>query len=54
MNGKLELQGAKRIIWDQITVEVTKLQDFLNFVEDKIVLVIISLVKYDVVNELMQ
>ena len=54
MNEKLQLQGSKHVIWDQITVEVTKLWDFLNFVEDKIVLVVISLVKYEVANELMQ
>ena len=54
MNGKLQLQGAKHVIWDHITVEVTKLWDFLNFVEDMRVLVIISLVKYEVANELMQ
>ena len=53
MNGKLQLQGAKHIIWDHITLEVTKLWVFLNFVEDKRVLVVSSLVKYEVENEIM-
>ena len=54
MNGKLQLKGAKHIIWDQIIIEVTKLQDFLDFVEDKRVLVINSLTIYEVANEIMQ
>ena len=54
MNGKLQLKGAKHIIWDHIIIEVTKLQDFLNFLEDKRVLVINSLTKYEVANEIMQ
>ena len=54
MNGKLQLKGAKHTIWDQIIIEVTKLWDFLNFEEDKRVLVINSLTKYEVENEIMQ
>ena len=41
-------------MWDQIIIEVTKLWDFLNFLEDKRVLVINSLTKYEVANEIMQ
>lgn len=41
-------------MWDQIIKEVTKLWDFLNFVEDKRVLDINSLRKYEVTNEIMQ
>ena len=54
MNGKLQLKGAKHAIWDHVIIEVTKLWDFLNFVEDKRVLVINSLTKYEVANEIMQ
>lgn len=54
MNGRLQLKGAKHTVWDQIIIEVTKLWDLLNFVEDKRVLVINSLTKYEVANEIMQ
>ena len=53
MSGKLQLKGEKHTIWDQIIKDVTKLWDFLNYVEDKIVLVINSLTKYEVANEIM-
>lgn len=48
------MKGAKHIIWDEIIIEVTKLRDFVNFVEDKKVLVINYLTKYEVANEIMQ
>ena len=35
LKGKLQIQGAKHMIWDQILVEVTKMWEFLNVVEDK-------------------
>lgn len=54
MSGKLQLKGVKRTIWDQIIIEVTKIWYFLNYVEDKRVLVINSLTKYEVENEIMQ
>ena len=54
MSGRLQLKGEKHTIWDQIIIEVTKLLDFLNYVEDKRVLVINSLTKYEVENEIMQ
>ena len=54
MNGRLQLKGAKYTMWDQIIIEVTKLWDFLNFVEDKSILVINSLTKYEVENEIMK
>ena len=54
MSGKLQLKGAKHSIWDQIIVEVTKLWDFLNYVEDKRVLVINYLTKHEVANQIMQ
>ena len=52
--GKLRLQGTKHMIWDQILVEVTKIWDFMNVVEDKKVLVRNVLVKHETTNELMQ
>ena len=54
MKGKLQLQGTKHMIWDEILVEVTKMWDFLNMVEDKRVLVRTTLVKHETTNELMQ
>lgn len=54
MIGRLQLKGAKHTMWDQIIIEVTKIWDFLNFLEDKRVLVINSLTKYEVANEIMQ
>ena len=54
MNGRLQLKGAKHKVWDQIIIEVTKLWYFINFVEVKRVLVINSLTKYEVANEIMQ
>ena len=42
------------MIWDQILVEVTKMWDLLNVVEDKMVLVRTALVKYENTNEFMQ
>ena len=54
MSGRLQLKGAKHTVWDHIIIEVTKLWDFLNSVEDKRVLVINSLTKYEVANEIIQ
>ena len=42
------------MIWDQILVEVTKMWEFLNVVEDKRVLVSNALVKHETTNELMK
>lgn len=42
------------MIWDQIIVEVTKMWEFLNVVEDKRVLVIIVVIKHETTHELMQ
>ena len=53
MSGRLQLKGAKHIVWDQMIIEVTKLWDFLNFVEDKRVLVSNYLTKYAVANKIM-
>ena len=54
MSGRLQLKGAKHTIWDHIIIEVTKLWSILNYVEDKRVMVINSLTKYEVANEIMQ
>ena len=54
LKGKLQLQGAKHMIWDQILIEVTKMWELLNVVEDRIVLVRNDLVKHETSNELMQ
>ena len=37
--GKAPLQGAKHIIWDTLSVEVTKFRHYLNFNDDQSALV---------------
>ena len=43
MIGKVPLQGAKHIIWDTLTIEITKFRSYLNFVNDKNVIVDLAL-----------
>ena len=33
--GKLSLQGARHLIWDQIIIEVDKFRPYLDFIEDQ-------------------
>ena len=33
--GKISLQGARNLIWDQIIIEADKFQPYLDFVEDQ-------------------
>ena len=33
--GRSSFSGAKHILWDQLSVEVTKFREYLNLVEDK-------------------
>ena len=33
--GKAPLQGAKHLIWDTLSVEITKFRHYLNFIDDQ-------------------
>ena len=35
MVGKLALQGARHLIWDQIIIEANKFWPYLDFIEDQ-------------------
>ena len=37
--GKAPLQGAKHLIWDTLSVEITKFRHYLKFIDDKSALV---------------
>ena len=37
--GKDPLQGAKHLIWDTLSMEITKFKHFLNFIDDESALV---------------
>ena len=43
MIAKVPLQGAKHVIWDTLTIEITKFRSYLNFVNDKNAIVDLSL-----------
>ena len=51
MIGKLPLQGAKHLILDTLTIEITKFRYYLNFVNDKNVIVDLALQRCKLVNE---
>ena len=50
---KVPLQGAKYLIWDALSVEVTNFISYLNYVNDKSLIVEISFQICKVVNETM-
>ena len=35
LKGKLQLQGAKYMLWDQISAEVDNFWEYVNYIEDK-------------------
>ena len=51
MIGKLPLQGAKHLIWDTLTIEITKFRSYLNFVNNKNAIVDLALQRCKLVNE---
>ena len=51
MIGKLPLQGDKYLIWDALTIEITKFRSYLNFVNDKNAIVDLALQICKLVNE---
>ena len=50
---KTLLQAVKHIIWDALSVEVTKFKPYLNYVNDKILIVDMAIQRCKVVNETM-
>ena len=54
LKGKVQLQGAKHLLWDQISMEIAKVWDYVNFIQDKKALAGSTLLKHEVVNEFMQ
>ena len=51
--GKGPLQGVKHIIWDTLSVEVTKFRHYLNFVDDQCILINLANQRLKLVNETM-
>ena len=52
--GKAPLQGAKNIIWDTLSVEVTKIRHYLNFIDDQSALVNLATQRLKLANETME
>ena len=52
--GKGPLQGAKHIIWDTLSVEITKFRHYLNFIDDQSTLVNLPNQILKLVNETME
>ena len=49
--GKISLQGAKHLIWDALSVEITKFRSYLNYIDDKGVIENVAFQRCKVVNE---
>ena len=52
--GKAPLQGAEHIIWDTLSMEVTKFRHYLNFIDDQSVLVNLATQRLKLANETME
>ena len=48
------LQGAKHIIWDTLSVEITKFRHYLNFIDDQNILINLAHQRLKLVNEHME
>ena len=49
--GKPPLQGAKHLIWDTLSVEITKFRHYLNFIDDQSALVNLATQRLKLENE---
>ena len=49
--GKGPLQGAKHIIWDTLSIEITKFRHHLNFIDDQCILINLAHQRLKLVNE---
>ena len=52
--GKAPLQGSKHIIWDTLSIEVTKFRNYLNFINDQSALVNLANQRLKLANETME
>ena len=52
--GKGPLQGAKHIIWDTLSIEITKFRHHLNFIDDQNILINLAHQRLKLVNEHME
>ena len=48
LSGKVSVQDARHIIWDQISEEVSKMWDYIEVMEKKRNIALASLAKYEV------
>ena len=51
---KATLQGAKHLIWDTLSMEITKFRNYLNFIDDKTALVNLATQRLKLENETME
>ena len=49
--GKGPLQGEKHIIWDTLSIEITKFRHYLNFIDDQNILINLAHQRLKLVNE---
>ena len=52
--GRDPLQGAKHLIWDTLSVEITKFRHYLNFIDDESALVNLATQRLKLANETME
>ena len=52
--GKGPLQGVKHIIWDTLSIEITKFKHHLNFIDDQRILINLAHQRLKLVNENME
>ena len=52
--GKSPLQGAKHLIWDTLSVEITKFRHYLNFIDNESALVNLATQRLKLANETME
>ena len=52
--GKGPLQGAKHIVWDTLSIEITNFRHYLNFIDDQSTLVSVANQRLKLVSETMQ
>ena len=52
--GKAPSQGAKHLIWDTLSVEITKFKHYLNFIGDESALVNLAAQRLKLANETLE
>ena len=51
---KAPLQGSKHLIWDTVSMEITKFRHYLNFIDDQSALVNLATQRQKLANETME